>query len=143
PGVIPSAPADTTPGMTPGESDAAKKALAFLEKWVEIAEWDTSQLYDAIKRNVGRVGGWASADDYHADTQHRIGWLLTLTDPGMAPPFATPPTNDDKIKVAGIHDRYSRMNGAVDRTAISMTKGATGMWTPILGSSVVLDPPFF
>jgi hypothetical protein len=136
-------PTDPTPGMAGPDADAAKKALAFLEKWVEISEWDTSQLYDAIKRNIGRAGGWDPADVYHAETQHRIGWLLTLTDPGAGPTFATPPTKDDQVKVAGIHDRYQRLNGVVDRQAVTITRGAPEGWAPGPGNSVKLDSPFF
>jgi hypothetical protein len=110
---------------------------------VEIAEWDTSQLYEAIKRNIGRVGGWDPVDQYHAETQHVIGWLLTLTDPGAAPPFATPPTVADKIKVAGIHDRYQRMSEAVAFTPISISKGASDAWAPDLGPSFAVSASFF
>jgi hypothetical protein len=136
-------PADTVAGMSGTEEDAARHALAFLEKWVEVAEWDTSQLYDAVKRNIGRAGGWDPGDRYHAETQHVIGWLLSLTDPGAAPPFAATPTQTDQVKVAGIHDRYNRMNGAVDRQPISISKGPSEGWAPDLGASVVVAVPFF
>ena len=136
-------PTDPLAGMSAAEQSAASAALAFLEKWVEIAEWDTSQLYEAIKRNIGRVGGWDPADSYHAMTQHVIGWLLTLTDPGSVAPFATPPTDTDKVRVAGIHDRYDRMSEAVADTPISITKGASDAWAPNLDPSVVVSAPFF
>ena len=130
-------------GMSASEENACRRALAFLEKWVEIAEWDTSQLYEAIKRNIGRAGGWDPADQYHAETQHVIGWILPLTDPGAAPPFATPPTVADKIKVAGIHDRYQRMSQAVAFTPISISKGASDLWAPDLGPSFAVSASFF
>jgi hypothetical protein len=130
-------------GMSVPEEAATRRALAFLEKWVEIAEWDTSQLYEAIKHNIGRVGGWDPADDYHAATQHAIGWLLTLTDPGPVPPYATPPTETDKVKTAGIHDRYQRMSRAVSYTPISISKGAAEGWAADLGPSFVVAAPFF
>jgi outer membrane protein OmpA-like peptidoglycan-associated protein len=131
------------PGMSGPEESACRRALAFLEKWVEIAQWDTSQLYEAIKRNIGRVGGWDPADGYHAATQHVIGWILMLTDPGAAPPYATPPTAADKIKVAGIHDRYQEMSRAVRSTPISINKGASDAWAPNLGPSFTVSTSFF
>ena len=102
-------------GMSASEDSACRRTLAFLEKWVEIAEWDTSQLYEAIKRNIGRVGGWDPADAYHAD----------------------------KIKVAGIHDRYQRMSGAVAFTPINISKGASDAWAANLGPSFVVSASFF
>ncbi len=136
-------PADTTGTMTAAEATTARQALAFMEKWVEIAEWDTSQLYDAIRANIGRAGGWDPASEYHADTQHRIGWLLGLTDPGPAAPRATAPTHEDQVKVAGIHDRYQRMSSAVAFRVIAMDKGAAEAWAPNAGPSVVVSPAFF
>jgi outer membrane protein OmpA-like peptidoglycan-associated protein len=129
--------------MSPSEGDAGRRALAFMEKWVEIAEWDTSQLYEAVKRNIGRAGGWDPGDNYHAQTQHVIGWLLTLTDPGPAPPYMTTPTTSDQIKIAGIHDRYQRMSNAVAGTSITFNKGATDAWAANMAPSVAVSPPFF
>jgi hypothetical protein len=129
--------------MSAPEADAARRALAFLEKWVEIAEWDTSQLYEAVKHNVGRAGGWDPGDNDHAQTQHVIGWLLTLTDPGPAPPYMLTPTMSDQIKIAGIHDRYQRMSNAVGFTPISLNKGPTDAWAANMAPSVVISSPFF
>jgi len=133
-------PTDPQVGMTAAEGAAAERALGFIEKWVEVAEWDTSQLYEAIKGNIGRAGGWNPADQYHAETQHAIGWLLTLTDPGNVPPFLITPVRADQVKVAGIHDRYDRMNRAVASTPITMTKGAADAWAASLGASLSSCP---
>ena len=145
PAVLPGGPPTDPIGgaMSPPEADAARRALAFMEKWVEIAEWDTSQLYEAAKSNVGRAGGWDPSDEYHAQTQHVIGWLLTLTDPGPAPPYMITPTTSDQIKIAGIHDRYLRMSNAVADTPISLNKGVTDAWAANMAPSVVIASPFF
>jgi len=136
---------DVAAGMSAPEQDQMKQALAFLEQWLLTAEFDTSLLYEGVKHNIGRAGGWDPVNNFEAGLQHAIGWLLGLTDPGMAAPFAIPPTRADQIKAAGIYDRYHRLRQAMWVTAISSNKIAAGVdsWAPNLGPSITVTQPFF
>jgi len=138
-------PVDPVGGLAPVEQTAARRALAYAEQWMLTCDWDTSQLYESIKANKGRAGGWDPTHNYHAGTQHVIGWIFGLTDPGAAPPFTTPPTQSDQEKVAGIHDRYNRFMYALWTRPIIVTNSAAGpeTWDANLGSSVVVTPAFF
>gem|GEM_PF-6521347 len=138
-------PTDTTPGLTAADSHAAHTALTYAEQWLLNAEWDTSQLYESIKANVGHAGGWPAASDYHAGAQHAIGWIFGLSDPGPVSPYTNPPTHDDQIKLAGIHDRYQRMMFAVWTKPITVNAapaGGTDAWAGNLGPSVTVTPAF-
>jgi hypothetical protein len=138
-------PVDPVAGMNAAEQNAARQALMYLEQWLLTDEFDTSLLYEAVKRNVGRVGGWRGADSFEAEMQHRIASLFGLTDPGPGPAYATVPTDADKVKIAGIYDRYHRMRQAVYQQAITVNKIAAGpdAWAANLGTSVAVTAPFF
>src|SRR5207237_6499144 len=142
-------PADTPGGgggLTLTQFATARRALSWLEQWLLAADWDLQQLYGGVQRNVGRAGGWNPADAYHAQTQHLIGWLLGLTDPGSAPPYANSPTRNDQIAVAGIWDRYLKMREAVWMRSVRIEKAvppATAEWSSGPGTTVSVDDTFF
>jgi outer membrane protein OmpA-like peptidoglycan-associated protein len=137
-------PADPLASLAPPEQTAARRALAFTEQWLLQADWDSSLLYEAIKRNKGRGGGWDPADAYHAGTLHAVAATFGLTDPGAAP-FAATPVDADQWAVAGIHDRYNRMMAAVWMRPITVASSAAGpeAWAAGLGNAVSVTPGFF
>jgi hypothetical protein len=60
-------------------------------------------------------------------------------------PYTNPPTHDDQIKLAGIHDRYQRMMFAVWTKPITVNAapaGGTDAWAGNLGPSVTVTPAF-
>ena len=138
-------PTDTFVGMTAAEEKFALSALAFLEQWLLNAEFDTSLVYNAINKNIGRVGGWDTADDFEAEIMHLIFNLFGLTDPGSASPFSTTPVDSDKFKMAGMFDRYTRMRQSVYTVPITINKITSGaeFWAPNLGNIVKVASSFF
>lgn len=145
-GLTPSSvpPNDTLdPLMISAEQDQAKNALAFLEQWLLWSQYDSSVLYDAINRNIGRAGGWDPADNGIAEVMHNLATLFSLTDPGSASPFTTTPVNGDKTKMAGMHDHYNRMMYAVYHRTLDIHKARRSRWQPGLGTGVDLDSSFF
>jgi hypothetical protein len=138
-------PTDPVGTLLPAERTAARRALAFTEQWLLTADWDTTLLYEAIKTNKGRVGGWNPAETYQAGSQHAIAATFGLTDPGPAAPFLVTPTENDQWIVAGVHDRYNRMMRAVWSIPITVTSSAAGpdAWAANLGSAVTVTPAFF
>jgi hypothetical protein len=130
--------------MLPAEEATTRSALAYLEQWLLNAEFDTSLLYTAINGNIGRAGGWDPTDGFNAETMHRIAAFAGLTDPGPSP-YATTPVADDKIKVAGMFDRYTSLRQAVYMVPVAATKVPAGpdSWGPGLAPSVSLTAPFF
>ncbi|WP_270938992.1 eCIS core domain-containing protein, partial [Falsiroseomonas oryzae] len=137
-------PVDPVGGLPAADQPAARRSLAFLEQWLLQADWDTAQLYEAIKDNKGRAGGWDPAAAYHAGTQHAIAATFGLTDPGAAAPFLATPTDQDQWAVAGIRDRYNRMMFAVWQTPVTVTQTAgPENWAASLGNAVEVTPAFF
>ncbi len=134
--------ADPVGGLAAADQLPARRAIAFAEQWLLMADWDSKQLYEAIKIEKTSVGGWTAAHHYQAGTQHAIAATFGLTDPGPAP-FATVPTQADQEKVAGLNDRYRRMMYALWVTPITVTSGAADAWAPNLGNAATLSPAFF
>lgn len=141
--------ADKFAGMTAGagsEEEFAKRAVAFLEQWLLTAEFDSSLLYNAIVKNMGRVGGWDHPkDDWAAFGVHRLAPLFGLTDPGAAGPFLKTPAAIDKVKMAGIYDRYTSMRQTVYLQPLTVTKNdaVPDAWAPNLGNVITVTSPFF
>jgi hypothetical protein len=140
--------ADKYAGMTVGvgsEEEFAKRAVAFLEQWLLTAEFDSSLLYSAIDKNIGRGGGWDPADDWSPTGVHRLAPLFKLTDPGAASPFLKTPAAIDKVKMAGIFDRYTSMRQAVYLKPLTVTKNdaVPDGWAPNLGNTITVTTPFF
>jgi hypothetical protein len=140
--------ADKYAGVTVGagsEEEFAKRAVAFLEQWLLTAEFDSSLLYNAIAKNIGRGGGWDPADAWAAFGVHRLAPLFGLKDPGAAAPFLNTPRNIDKVRMAGIYDRYTSMRQAVYLKPLTVTKNdvVPDGWAPNLGNTITVTTPFF
>lgn len=145
-GMAPSSvpPADTFDGtMTAPEQRKAQDALAFLEQWLLWSQYDTSLLYDAINTNIGRAGGWDTANDDMAMLMHNISTFFLLTDPGSSSPFPNSPINEDKAKMAGMYDRYNRMMYAVYQKNLDVHKSGISKWEKGPGAKIDLAEPFF
>jgi uncharacterized protein DUF4157/lysine-specific metallo-endopeptidase family protein len=123
----------------PIENRQAAIALAHLEKWLTQAYQDMSDVYASV------TSGWASTTAaFDAATMHRIAPLFGLTDPGTTAPFS-PPTTDDRLKAAGIYDRFLTMRSVMWSSPITMTKVPAGVdaWAAGPGASVNLTSAFF
>jgi len=138
-------PVDPVGTLPATDQPAAQRSFAFLEQWLLTSEWDSMLLYEAIKKNKGRVGGWDTAEDYEAGAMHAISGTFGLTDPGASSPFLATPLDQDQWIVAGLVDRYKRFAATVWGTPITMTQSAAGpeAWAAGLGNSVVVTPAFF
>ena len=155
PGSVAIGPAtpDATPGMTAPETVAARRAVAWVESWLNYGQFDTSILYDTASRSVPPAPAWNTSrtgDAFNIETMHLLAPIFGLTDPGPAAPF-TQPTADDKPKLAGIHDRFDQMYKSVNWQVVTINKGAPGSdaWQshgatlPRLGQIVTVGPLFF
>ena len=134
-------PADTITGSgsCPTADPAACKALANLENWAVTANGDISDTYDAVRQALP-PGSWSVS--YSQQLLHKIAPLFGLTDPGAGPHF-TSPVNDDKVKLAGIYDRYTTMMYQVYVNQVTVNKVAAGSekWTFGRPASVDLQLP--
>jgi hypothetical protein len=127
---------DTITGMLPGEERAARRTIAWMEKWLIWSYQEMSSLYDTIHASIA-AGSWTNS--YYEDTMSLAAPIF-----GLTPPPATP-THLDKIKVAAIHDRFHTMRSVEWSKAVTLNKvaAATDSWTPGPGSSVDLGTAFF
>ncbi|HUG24228.1 DUF4157 domain-containing protein [Piscinibacter sp.] len=128
------AAADTLSGMaTTGagsDTEQTERAVAWLESWLNYGDFDTGTLYATIQRSLPG-GAWVTtgSNEFNVQTMHRLATAFTpdLTDPGPdGSPRTTPPTNQDKLRVAAIHDRYSQMYGAINQRPLAITRGPPG-----------------
>ena len=120
---------DNVVGMSASEETASRSAIAYMESWLNYASFDSSLIYAAVHRSVSPAVQWSVERNdqlFHFPKLHEISSLFNLTDPGAAAPFnnAGLPTEEDKNKLAAIHDRYSRMYSSVDRNRLTVTKGS-------------------
>jgi hypothetical protein len=148
----PAAP-DKIVGMNAAETNAAKRAVAWVESWLNYGDFDLDILYGTMNRSIAPAPAWDTSepgDAFNRETMHLIAPIFGLTDPGAAAPF-TQPTMEDKEKVAGIHDRYDQMYKSVDFQILTINKGAPGsdQWgsagssLPRLKQSATVSPTFF
>ncbi|ODT35001.1 MAG: hypothetical protein ABS67_03220 [Niabella sp. SCN 42-15] len=131
---------DTT--ITGVNLDLARNALAYLEQWLLNAEFDTSLLYNAINSNIGSSSGWADA--FEAEIAGLIAPVVGITDPGPNP-FATAPVEADKVKIAGMFDRFTTLRQNVYVTGITINRAAAGVrdsWD-FSAKTFTLGAPFF
>ena len=146
-------PADTLVGMTGAEAVATRRAVAWLETWLNYGDFDTEILYNTVNRSVPPAPAWDTSqrgDRFNRETMQRIAPIFGLTNPGAAAPF-TQPIDADKTKIAAIHDRYDQMYNAVDWQVLTVTKGAPGSdaWgshgasLPRLDQTATVGPAFF
>jgi len=144
--VLAKPPADTITGTAnAAETAFAQRAIDFLEQWLIKAKFTTADLYGAIDTSLTTPAHWTAAPlKWFHVTMHDLSPLFGLTDPGIAPPF-TPPVRDDKIRMAGINDRYVRMRNVFYGKPVTLTKimGGAEHWDAGLGNAVKVKAPFF
>jgi hypothetical protein len=135
--VGPPVPDPLTGGMSPGEEAAARRTIAWMEKWLIWSYQEMSSLYNMIHDSIV-AGSWTNP--YYRDTMGLVAPLFALT-----PPPAMP-TKTDQFKVAAIYDRVHIMRSVEWGTAITINKAAAAApdtWAAGPGNSVNLSPAFF
>ena len=78
-----------------------------------------------------------------ANLMHNIAALFLLTDPGISSTYTTAPVAEDKVKMAGMFDRYNRMLFAVYQKNLDINKSGVSKWQAGLGNKVDLANSFF
>lgn len=118
------------------EEQAARRTIAWMEKWLIWSYQEMSSLYNTIHNSIA-AGAWTNP--YYQDTMSFVAPLFGLT----APP--APPTKTDKVKVAAIHDRFHIMRAVEWSTPVTLNKVAAGpdKWAAGPGTTVDLSPAFF
>jgi len=141
PGSMSAGPAAADPlgaGIAPGSSDetAARRTIAWMEKWLVWSYQEMSSLYDTIHQSIA-AGAWTNT--YYRAAMGLVAPLFGVT----APPAL--PTKADQFKVAAIHDRFHIMRFTEKGNAITLNKVAVGtdQWAPGPGASVNLTAAFF
>jgi Domain of unknown function (DUF4157)/Lysine-specific metallo-endopeptidase len=136
--VGPATPDPLAGGITAGspEEQAARRTIAWMEKWLIWSYQEMSSLYNTIHASIA-AGAWTNT--YYRGTMSLVAPLFGLT----APPAL--PTETDKVKVAAIHDRFHIMRSVEWSTAITLKKVAAGpdKWAAGPGTSADLSPAFF
>jgi hypothetical protein len=146
PGSVPLGPATpdkvTGGGTCPTVDPPICRALAHLEKWAVTARQDVSSVYGAAGNALPPHSWTAGADQ---GIMHDIAPLFGLTDPGAAAPF-TSPVRDDKLKLAGIYDRYDKMMWQLLDRPVTINKVPAGadVWgfSSAGPATVTLTPAF-
>src|SRR5688572_9399642 len=117
-----------------GATTTICKVVAFLEKWVEVSEWDVGNAYGAVHSAI--QGGRELPRDYHRETIRLVGPLFGLT------AHNAKPTADDRIKLAGIYDRILNISNAARTRSTVTTGNATESWTSGYPNVIALGAPF-
>jgi hypothetical protein len=146
PGATPTAPPKDAIGGTTSaaEVEFSKKAIAFLEQWLITSKFTSGGLYGEVNNALTAPAGWESPLAWFHLTMHDLSPLFGLTDPGTVAKFVVP-KKDDKVRIAGIGDRYFRMREVLHSAPITLNKIATGpeKWSKELGNSVNVQASFF
>lgn len=136
-------PSDTISGTAnAAESDHAQSAIDYLEQWLIAAKFGSSGMYEKIQEALDDPTTWTTASrQWYHRRMHSLSSLFDLTDPGTSAPF-TLPDKDDKVRMAGISDRYLSMRSVMHGHALSLTKIAAGAdsWR---GRNIEVTQPFF
>jgi hypothetical protein len=143
-------PVDTISGpTTPSENTFGQRAIDFMEQWMIAAKFSTGGLYDKIHEALSSPASWnTAAVQWFHHRMHALSPLFGLTDPGLFNPF-TLPVKDDKIRMAGISDRFLRMRNVLHSRTITLRKITSGAenWAPpaltVLGNTVEVKQSFF
>lgn len=146
PKAVPTAPPkDTINGSTTAaEADFAKKAIAFLEQWLIASKFTSGDLYTEVHNALKNPASWQSPAGWYHHAMNDLSAIFGLTDPGTTNPFKVP-QRDDKIRLAGIADRYLRMRSVLHSAPITLNKISSGSekWATELGNQVNVQAPFF
>ena len=156
--VGPSSP-DVLTGMTAtgagSDTEISQRAIAWLESWLNYGDFDTEILYSTIVASIA-AGRWVTTGphEFNIETMHRLARIFTpdLTDPGRdGRRRRGAPTEQDKVHIAAIHDRFDQMYSVVNQSVLNITRapvGGTESWgslagIPHLSQNVTVLPSFF
>jgi hypothetical protein len=142
---IASPAADDLSSLSAPEQAHARTVMSLLEQWLLSADRSFANIYGGMDKNIGSATGWTAPDtEYAAFATHDLATTLGLTDPG-ADPYPTAPITEDKVKMAGVWDRFNQLLIAVYMTNIKVNKIGAGpdKWARALGPSVDVGAAFF
>ena len=146
---------DKPTGMSNPEETMAKRALAFLESWLNYCSFTSNSLYAAANRAL-TGGAWPAADSWAPPLIHSLAapgvFGGDIGDPGTVAPLKIP-TRDDMERFAGMRERYSQMYSVLNQQVVNVSKGApgsdswgggtTGTGIATLNQTAVVGPAFF
>ena len=146
---------DKLTGMSNPEETMAKRALAFLESWLNYCSFTSNSLYAAANRAL-TGGAWPAADSWAPPLIHSLAapgvFGGDIGDPGTVAPLKIP-TRDDMERFAGMRERYSQMYSVLNQQVVNVSKGApgsdswgggtTGTGIATLNQTAVVGPAFF
>lgn len=113
-----------------------QEPLAWMDRWLEGADFETSDLYNAIKQLEGRFR-WPSGNHLTAS----MGFVAAEF--GLTPP-PSPPARRDREKMAAINDRYDRVRKVLktNTDALTLNRGDALLWEPGPGRTVTFPDGF-
>ncbi len=128
---------DTLNGITdPTEQEDLHRAMAFVEKCIELSSSQIASLYDEVVA-AQKNSAWKNTFYEH---------MMSLIAPrfGLTAPRAVP-NNRDRNAIAALADRFNQMFiASSDRTQLTFTKDAAiDSWAAGPGADVTLSPAFF
>jgi hypothetical protein len=137
-------PASVTPGVqqpdklpsTMAEQDqiAARRAVAWVEKWLVAAYQDVGSLYGEV---TSLESGERVTNAYYAKLMEELYVQFDLTNPEEAGP-----TDQDRVALAGIHDRVLEMRDYFVSSIDFQVGGEAVVWQPA-GHKLTLPEGFF
>jgi Domain of unknown function (DUF4157)/Lysine-specific metallo-endopeptidase len=147
--VISTPPVDNLSSLTSvAEQSFMQSSLDFLEQWLIAAKFKSGSLYDKIDAALSDPTSWQTptAHFFHHSLHalsSDMGNSFGLTNPRLAPPFKLP-TAVDKVKMAGISDRYFRMREQMRGKQVTGNKIMSGVDNWVEDSGIVnVTPSFF
>jgi hypothetical protein len=156
----PAAP-DVLAGMTAAgagsDTEQARRAVAWLESWLNYGDFDTGILYQSVAASLATpTKKWVTtgSHEFNIQTMNRLATAFPgeFTDPGPdRSARSTSPTEADKVRVAALHDRFSQMYSVVNQQILNVTRGPAGVaeqWgrqkaLPRMTQDVTVAPSFF
>ena len=120
-----------------GEQAGVQDALALLSDWMKWSTQEVGSTYATMVESRPPKTAWTNA--YYEETMKLIAPHFGLTMPPALP------TDDDRIAVAGISDRYRKLQNAV-RQDLKVRRNpglAKTEWPATPGDSVTLGDDFF
>jgi hypothetical protein len=142
----PAAP-DTTPGLDPAAEDPkAREAVAYMEDWLNYADFDTGLTYAYIGRSLGAWSTGVGGDRVGGNAMEELGDDFALSKPSAAA-HAVP---EDRHRMAAIHDRFDRMYATIHHHPVEIGPADEGKerWDsaaglPGAGRRLSVPPSFF
>lgn len=128
---------DTFAGIAPGsvEENDAKSTIAWLDGWLENADQDVSNTYGTIEESIP-AGSWSNP--YYRTVMRFLSLHFGFTMPPSVP------TQMEKMQVAGISNRISRLRSAVgEQLSFTKATGVATSWAAGPGTAITLGDDFF